>query len=250
MHCAPTGHAPRSVSAPMISQSRCCWGTAVSEITGIAHRSGGRVGDGFALFPPVFPRSSALSGYTQFLRWSGWRRKLSLRREFSPALLAAPATLPLRRSSGCARRWIRWEIKTGDPLSSFPIRSSVRCNALCSRRARSEECVRAYESRAPAAAEAPRWVRSRVSHIDLADGLETGSPYFHLYSPGLALSRGGSLSCSSSPLSESALICSSFSPRRFICFVPSGSRVASRFIYALQTVFTCLGVWLHLILNN
>ncbi len=103
-----------------------------------------------------------------------------------------------------SRRWIRWEIKTGDPLSSFPIRSSVRCNALCSRRARSEECVRAYESRAPAAAEAPRRVRSRGSHIDLADGLETGSPYFHLYSPGLALSRGGSLSCSSSPLSECA----------------------------------------------
>ncbi len=25
--------------------------------------------------------------------------------------------------------------------------------------------------------------------MDLADGLETGSPYFHLYSPGLALSR-------------------------------------------------------------
>ncbi len=38
------------------------------------------------------------------------------------------------------------KIKTGDPLSSsFPIRSSVRCNALCSRRARSEECVRAYD---------------------------------------------------------------------------------------------------------
>ncbi len=185
--------------------------------------------DGLETGSPYFHLYSpglALSGYTQFLRWSGWRRKLSLRREFSPALLAAPATLPLRRSSGCARRWIRWEIKTGDPLSSFPIRSSVRCNALCSRRARSEESVRAYESRAPAAAEAPRRVRSRGSHIDLADGLETGSPYFHLYSPGLALSRGGSLSCSSSPLSESALICSSFSPRRFIYFVPSGSRVA------------------------
>ncbi len=27
----------------------------MSEITGIAHRSGGRVGDGFALFPPVSP---------------------------------------------------------------------------------------------------------------------------------------------------------------------------------------------------
>ncbi len=92
------------------------------------------------------------------------------------------------------------------------------------------------KSRAPAAAEAPRRVRSRGSHIDLADGLETGSPYFHLYSPGLALSRGGSLSCSSSPLSESALICSSFSPRRFICFVPRqrAHYGDSRFIYALS----------------
>ncbi len=38
--------------------------------------------------------------------------KLSLRREISPAFLAVPAPLPLRRSgSGCAhgnRRWIRW----------------------------------------------------------------------------------------------------------------------------------------------
>ncbi len=74
------------------------------------------------------------------------------------------------------------------------------------------------KSRAPAAAEAPRRVRSRGSHIDLADGLETGSPYFHLYSPGLALSRGGSLSCSYSPLSESALICSSFSPEKIYLF--------------------------------
>ncbi len=172
---------------------------------------------------------------------SDWRRKLSLRREFFTCVLAAPATLPLRRSSGCARRWIRWEIKTGDPLSSFPIRSSVRCNALCSRRARSEECVRAYESRAPAAAEAPRWVRSRVSHIDLADGLETGSPYFHLYSPGLALSQGGSLSCSSSPLSESALICSSFSPRRFICFVPSARIMV--ILGSFMHFRPCLLVW-------
>ncbi len=114
------------------------------------------------------------------------------------------------------------KIKTGDPLSSFPIRSSVRVLPPGTLRG---VCPRLW-SRGPAAAEAPRRVRSRGSHIDLADGLETGSPYFHLYSPGLALSRGGSLSCSSSPLSESALICSSFSPRRFICFVPSGSRVA------------------------
>ncbi len=73
-------------------------------------------------------------------------------------------------------------------------------------------------SRGPATAEALRRLRSRGSHIDLADGLETGSPYFHLHSPGLALSRGGSLRCSFSLLSESALICSSFSPRRFILF--------------------------------
>ncbi len=59
---------------------------------------------------------------------SDWRRKLSLRREFFTCVLAAPATLPLRRSSGCARRWLDGKIKTGDPLSSFPIRSSVRCN--------------------------------------------------------------------------------------------------------------------------
>ncbi len=126
------------------------------------------------------------------------------------------------------------KIKTGNPLSSFPIRSSVRCNALCSRRARSEECVRAYDLAVP------RLLRHRGewdhrAHIDLADGLETGSPYFHLYSPGLALSRGGSLSCSSSPLSESALICSSFSPRRFICFVPSGSRVAEGYFSSEST---------------
>ncbi len=149
MHYAPAGHAPRSVSAPMISQSRCCWGTAVSEITGIAHRSGGRVGDGFALFPPVFPRSSALSGYTQFLRWSGWRRKLSLRREFSPA---SSQHLPRCRWGGAVAvlaDGLDGKIKTGDPLSSFPIRSSVRCNALCSRRARSEECVCAYDLAVP-----------------------------------------------------------------------------------------------------
>ncbi len=77
-------------------------------------------------------------------------------------------------------------------------------------------------------------MRSRRSHIDLMDGLETDSPYFNLYSPGLALSLGGSLSCSSSPLSESALICSSFSPRRFICFVPSGSRVAEATEFRFQ----------------
>ncbi len=61
--------------------------------------------------------------------------------------------------------------------------------------------------------------------MDLVDGLETGSPYLHLLSPDLAFSLGGSLHCSSSPLSESVLICSSFSSRRFILFLyPSGSR--------------------------
>ncbi len=79
----------------------------------------------------------------------------------------------------------------------------------------------------PATAEALRRLRSWGSHMDLVDGLETGSPYLHLHFPDLAFSRGGSLCCSSSPLSESVLICSSFSPRRFILFLYlSGSRVA------------------------
>ncbi len=102
------------------------------------------------------------------------------------------------------------------------------------------------KSRAPAAAEAPRRVRSRGSRIDLADGLETGSPYFHLYSPGLALSRGGSLSCSSSPLSESALICSSFSPRRFVCFVPSGSRVAELDVYLDLDIYKVRYIFIYI----
>ncbi len=63
--------------------------------------------------------------------------------------------------------------------------------------------------------------------MDLADGLETGSPYFHLHSPDLAHSRGGSLHCSSSLLSESTLICSSvLSKEMYIVFISSGSRVA------------------------
>ncbi len=54
--------------------------------------------------------------------------------------------------------------------------------------------------------------------MDLADGLVMGSPYLHLHSPDLALSRGGRLCCNSSPLSESTLICSNFSLWRFILF--------------------------------
>ncbi len=73
------------------------------------------------------------AGYTQFLRWSGWRRKLSLRREFSPA---SSQHLPRCRWGGAVAvlaDGLDGKIKTGDPLSSsFPIRSSVRCNALCS----------------------------------------------------------------------------------------------------------------------
>ncbi len=131
------------------------------------------------------------------------------------------------------------------PFPSDPASAAMHCAPAGTLRG---VCPRLW-SRGPAAAEAPRRVRSRGSHIDLADGLEMGSPYFHLYSPGLALSRGGSLSCSSSPLSESALICSSFSPKRFICFVPSGSRVAEAtralwwFSVHLCTFRPCLLVW-------
>ncbi len=66
----------------------------------------------------------------------------------------------------------------------------------------------------PTAAEARRRLRSRGSHMDLADGLEMGSPYLHLHSPDLALSLGtGSPRCGSSPLGESALLQHSL-PRR------------------------------------
>ncbi len=65
------------------------------------------------------------------------------------------------------------------PFPSDPASAAMHC---APRRARSEECVHAYDLAGPAAAEAPRRVRSRGSHLDLADGLEMGSPYFHLYS--------------------------------------------------------------------
>ncbi len=107
----------------------------------------------------------------------------------------------------------------------------------------------------PATAEALRHLKSRGSHMDLADGMETGSPYLHLHSPDLALSRGRSLCCSSSPLSENAIICSRVFLSREINIVlyPSGSRVAeaTRALWSFlvhymkfshQTVFTCLGV--------
>ncbi len=80
---------------------------------------------------------------------SDWRRKLSLRREFSPA---SSQHLPRCRCGGAVAvlgDGLDGKIKTGDPLSSFPIKSSVRCNALCSRWARSEECVRAYDLAVP-----------------------------------------------------------------------------------------------------
>ncbi len=120
---------------------------------------------------------------------SDWRRKLSLRREFFTCVLAAPATLPLRRSSGCARRWLDGRLRRVIPYLLFP---SDPASAVM-------HCAPA--GHAPRSVSAPMisqsrccwwhrgWVRSRESHIDLADGLETGSPYFHLYSPGLALSR-------------------------------------------------------------
>ncbi len=111
-------------------------------------------------------------------------------------------------------------------------------------------CVPVISRSGPAAAEALRRLRSRGSHMDLADGLVTGSPYLHLHSPDLALSRGRSLHCSSSPLSESALICSNFSPRRFILFLfpmqcCRGNACIMVILGSLYESFTsdCLLVW-------
>ncbi len=59
--------------------------------------------------------------------------------------------------------------------------------------------------------------------------MEMGSPYFHLHSPGLALSRGGSLRCSSSPLSESVLISSSFLSKKIYIVLFRVARVFYEF---------------------
>ncbi len=214
--------------------------------------------------------------------WSAWERfaprRLSLRRETSPAFLVVPAPLSPRRSSGCARgnrRWIRWrEWRRASPyLLPFPsdpaptlwdrkpaprffpsergldappvflrgggrggcrwafvkqlhkhvvcisilwtniIMSSMALAAALGKK-RGADCAFPAAIRSapaghcpclwsrgsgPAAAEARRRLRSRGSHMDLADWLETGSPYLHLHSPDLALSRGGSPRCGSSP---------------------------------------------------
>ncbi len=59
----------------------------------------------YRLCVPPCPRA----GYKQFLRCSGWEAKTLFEEGVFTCVLAAPATLPLRRSSGCARRWIRWK---------------------------------------------------------------------------------------------------------------------------------------------
>ncbi len=107
----------------------------------------------------------------------------------------------------------------------------------------------------PATAEALRRLRSRGSHMDLADGLEMGSHNFNLHCPDLALSQGESLHCSSSPLSESVLIGSSFlSGGNLYCllFLFRVARVLprqcvhyghSQFIILIFHIRPCLPVW-------
>ncbi len=92
-------------------------------------------------------------------------------------------------------------------------------------------------------------------------GWRRARPISTCISPDLALSQGRSLHCSSSPLSESALIYSSvLSKEIYIVCIPSGSRVAEathalrsfsvHYInFSHQTVFTCLGVSLKLIMH-
>ncbi len=64
--------------------------------------------------------------------------------------------------------------------------------------------------------------------MDLADGLETGSPYLHLHSPDLALSRGTEARAAVlPPFCVSALLQLSFS-RRWILFFIRVARVLPR----------------------
>ncbi len=56
--------------------------------------------------------------------------------------------------------------------------------------------------------------------MDLVDGLETGSPYLHLHSPDLVLSRGSEARAAVlPPLSENALLQLSFSKEIDIVFI-------------------------------
>ncbi len=81
--------------------------------------------------------------------------------------------------------------------------------------------------------------------MDLADGLETGSPCLHLHSSDLALSRG-SPRCGPSPfLRKSQLLQQALPRQRMHCNVLGF--IDESFI---SDHVTGLGVWLHLILRN
>ncbi len=87
------------------------------------------------------------------------------------------------------------------------------------------------------------WDRGSL-HMDLADGLETGSPYLHLHSSDLALSLGvqkPTLKRSFPPLFWVRTCCCSARCQGFLGFLDE-SFISDR--------VTCLGVWLHLILRN
>ncbi len=88
------------------------------------------------------PMRAKVDHVTDCVFLSDWRRKLSLRREFSPASSQHLSRCRWGGAVAVLADGLDGKIKTGDPLSSFPIRSSVR-------RARSEECVRAYDLPVP-----------------------------------------------------------------------------------------------------
>ncbi len=115
----------------------------------------------------------------------------------------------------------------------------------------------------PAAAETRRRLRSRGSLMDLADGLETGSPYLHLHSPDLALSQGLEARAAVLPpfVWENAAA-AIFLRGDWYCFLSEWLACCQGnacimvilsslyWIFSHQTMFTCLVVWLHLILRN
>ncbi len=109
-------------------RSHYCWGTAAIEIMGIAHGSGGWVGDGLALFPPALPRSSALSGRKLALQFFPleWERanqqQFSLQRKCILFLFRVARVLQRQRVHYGHSQFIIW---------IFHIRPCLPCLGVC-----------------------------------------------------------------------------------------------------------------------
>ncbi len=119
-----------------------------------------------------------------------------------------------------------------------------RCNVFCSQRARSEECVHPCDLSVR-----PRYCWGTAA-IEITGIWRTGW-WLHLHSPDLVLSQGGFF-----PLEwELANLQHFLSREIYIVFIAEATYALRSFSVhymnlSHQTMFTCLGICLHLILKN